>query len=304
MFRYAVETERRFYLANDVKLNVSGDAARPVIEVELTRRMGVGHVPQDPVRAEGAGADVQGRQRRGAPPAGDLSRVRRGRTHSAEHASGPAAGEDLAARWYAAHGYDVLARNWRVPRGRARPGRGRPAAARRVLRGEDPHHATRFGEPRRGGHRDQAGAAATAGGRSGWRRAPPARRGPLRRGRRAPGRRARGHRRRVLADVRPGRRRSRWRPSTRGASGGERRARRPAPPRRGPVPGDDVAVAARGTGSSSSPRRAAPGGPRPSGRRPQSLTPAGPTARGPAATTRRRPRRPGPTGGGASCGTG
>jgi hypothetical protein len=36
MFRYAVETERRFYLANDVKLNVSGDGARPVIEVELT----------------------------------------------------------------------------------------------------------------------------------------------------------------------------------------------------------------------------------------------------------------------------
>ena len=36
MFRYAVETERRFYLANDVKLNVSGDAARQVIEVELT----------------------------------------------------------------------------------------------------------------------------------------------------------------------------------------------------------------------------------------------------------------------------
>ena len=36
MFRYAVETERRFYLANDVKLNVSGDAAKPVIEVELS----------------------------------------------------------------------------------------------------------------------------------------------------------------------------------------------------------------------------------------------------------------------------
>lgn len=36
MFRYAVETERRFYLANDVKLTVSGDGARPVIEVELT----------------------------------------------------------------------------------------------------------------------------------------------------------------------------------------------------------------------------------------------------------------------------
>ena len=36
MFRFAVETERRFYLANDVKLHVSGDPGRPVIEVELT----------------------------------------------------------------------------------------------------------------------------------------------------------------------------------------------------------------------------------------------------------------------------
>jgi hypothetical protein len=36
MFRYAVETERRFYLANDVKVSVTGDGARPVIEVELT----------------------------------------------------------------------------------------------------------------------------------------------------------------------------------------------------------------------------------------------------------------------------
>ena len=36
MFKFAVETERRVYLANDVKLTVSGDSARPVIEVELT----------------------------------------------------------------------------------------------------------------------------------------------------------------------------------------------------------------------------------------------------------------------------
>ena len=36
MFRYAVETERRFYLANDVSVSVSGDAARPLIEVEMT----------------------------------------------------------------------------------------------------------------------------------------------------------------------------------------------------------------------------------------------------------------------------
>lgn len=36
LFRYAVETERRFYLANDVNVTVGGDSARPVIEVELT----------------------------------------------------------------------------------------------------------------------------------------------------------------------------------------------------------------------------------------------------------------------------
>jgi len=36
MFRYAVETERRFYLANDVDITVTGDTARPVIKVELT----------------------------------------------------------------------------------------------------------------------------------------------------------------------------------------------------------------------------------------------------------------------------
>ncbi len=35
MFRYAVETERRFYLANDVKVTVGGEASKPVIEVEL-----------------------------------------------------------------------------------------------------------------------------------------------------------------------------------------------------------------------------------------------------------------------------
>ena len=36
MFRYAVETERRFYLANDVQVTVSGEPSKPVIEVELT----------------------------------------------------------------------------------------------------------------------------------------------------------------------------------------------------------------------------------------------------------------------------
>ena len=36
MFRFAVETERRFYLANDVTVRVTGDSARPLIEVEMT----------------------------------------------------------------------------------------------------------------------------------------------------------------------------------------------------------------------------------------------------------------------------
>lgn len=36
MFRFAVETERRFYLANDVKVKVTGDSARPLIEVEMS----------------------------------------------------------------------------------------------------------------------------------------------------------------------------------------------------------------------------------------------------------------------------
>jgi hypothetical protein len=36
MFRYAIETERRFYLANKVDLTVTGDSTRPIIQVELT----------------------------------------------------------------------------------------------------------------------------------------------------------------------------------------------------------------------------------------------------------------------------
>jgi hypothetical protein len=35
MFRYAVETERRFYLCNDVQLEVLADGARPMVEVTL-----------------------------------------------------------------------------------------------------------------------------------------------------------------------------------------------------------------------------------------------------------------------------
>ena len=35
MFKYVVETERRFYLANDVKMTPANDGARPYFEIEL-----------------------------------------------------------------------------------------------------------------------------------------------------------------------------------------------------------------------------------------------------------------------------
>jgi Protein of unknown function (DUF2469) len=36
MFSYVVETERRFYLANEVSMQVRSDTATPCIELELT----------------------------------------------------------------------------------------------------------------------------------------------------------------------------------------------------------------------------------------------------------------------------
>jgi len=35
MFRYAVETERRFYLCNEVQVDVVADGPRPLVEVVL-----------------------------------------------------------------------------------------------------------------------------------------------------------------------------------------------------------------------------------------------------------------------------
>jgi hypothetical protein len=35
MFRYVVETERRFYLANDVKMEARNEGGRPYFEIEL-----------------------------------------------------------------------------------------------------------------------------------------------------------------------------------------------------------------------------------------------------------------------------
>jgi hypothetical protein len=36
MFRYAVETERRFYLANNVDLRIVTEGPRPLVELSLT----------------------------------------------------------------------------------------------------------------------------------------------------------------------------------------------------------------------------------------------------------------------------
>ena len=36
LFRFAVETERRFYLANEVDVRVAGENPRPLVEVSLT----------------------------------------------------------------------------------------------------------------------------------------------------------------------------------------------------------------------------------------------------------------------------
>jgi hypothetical protein len=35
MFKFVVETERRFYLANDVKMNAKNENGRPYLEIEL-----------------------------------------------------------------------------------------------------------------------------------------------------------------------------------------------------------------------------------------------------------------------------
>ena len=45
MFQYVVETERRFYLANDVKIDVKYENGAHVLRARAARRVGVGHVP-------------------------------------------------------------------------------------------------------------------------------------------------------------------------------------------------------------------------------------------------------------------
>src|SRR5579872_3795991 len=71
--------------------------------------MGMGHVPPGALCHVGEGRHLQGRQRGGAPREGVVTS---GRPVRPSIALGRA-GEDLAAAWYEARGYAVVARNWR-----------------------------------------------------------------------------------------------------------------------------------------------------------------------------------------------
>ena len=79
--------------------------------------MGVGHVPQEPIRTEGASAQLQRRQRgrtstkRSVKPPVTNSGVAARRNARGRWA------EEYVARWYEQHGYTVVARNFRSKRG-------------------------------------------------------------------------------------------------------------------------------------------------------------------------------------------
>ena len=79
--------------------------------------MGVGHVPQEPIRTEGASAQFQRRQR---GRTSTKRSVKPPATHSGVAARRNARGrwaEEYVARWYEQHGYTVVARNFRSKRG-------------------------------------------------------------------------------------------------------------------------------------------------------------------------------------------
>lgn len=76
--------------------------------------MGMGHVPQEPIRPEGTNFQFQRRERRRTAP----RRSDRSRQGVVSHnQSFGAWGEDLVAEWYRKHGYDIVERNWRRRQG-------------------------------------------------------------------------------------------------------------------------------------------------------------------------------------------
>ena len=76
--------------------------------------MGMGHVPQEPIRPEGSNFQFQRRERRRTAP----RRSDRSRQGVVSHnQSFGVWGEDLVAEWYRKHGYDIVERNWRCRQG-------------------------------------------------------------------------------------------------------------------------------------------------------------------------------------------
>ena len=73
--------------------------------------MGMGHVPQDSPRTQGARAEFQRPQHRRAARQQHLANQARASQARARFA------EDLVAAWYVRAGYTIIARNWRCPRG-------------------------------------------------------------------------------------------------------------------------------------------------------------------------------------------
>ena len=81
--------------------------------------MGMGHVPQEPIRSEGSNFQFQRRERRRTAPRRS-DRSRQGLvapTQSTHNQSFGAWGEELVAEWYRDHGYKIVARNWRCRQG-------------------------------------------------------------------------------------------------------------------------------------------------------------------------------------------
>ena len=80
--------------------------------------MGMGHVPQEPIRPEGSNFQFQRRERRRVAPR-RLDRPRQGITtpETPHNQSFGAWGEELVATWYLEHGYAIVARNWRCRQG-------------------------------------------------------------------------------------------------------------------------------------------------------------------------------------------
>ena len=152
MFTYVVETERRFYLANEVNRNVRNEDGRTYVELEMRDAW-----VWDMYRTTRFVASVSIVTFKDV----NIEELPKKELVTAARLALGAAGEAQAAAWYEAHGLPG-----------ARTGTGAAATASstsscggaraRVRRGEDPAHRP-VRHPGGGGHARQAAAAALAG---------------------------------------------------------------------------------------------------------------------------------------------